>query len=671
MRTCNELSLLPKKAVYLWAILLALPLILPAQEAPQSPGWVVIPVEEYQSLRARAFPPEREPEAPPVEATLTRVDYDLRVNGDLATGRASLTVDVLKDGWVRVSIPSGLLVRGATLEGKMVSLAAPQPGKNGGHLSAVLSHSGRALLQLDVALPVVSAAGEESIVLPSTTSGVTRAAIELPRQGMDVRLSGGLLAENSGTATAAASAASKWIAYGRGNEPLTFTWRRKLDDHRMEQPLRLRGSLIQLLGLGEDLTTIYAEASIEVNQGAAREVRIQLPEKVTINQVSGAMVADWEVKAGELSVSFLEPVEQEAKFVITGETRAPREGQIQIPLLRLSNAERETGGVAVEVLGAGEIKDLKAQGLESADASDLGEMISSRQSPSLAAFRFRSGDATSTRSLMVDVARYAQQAVLLANVEEARYQVLISSEGKTLVQARYAIRNNQRNFLKITLPPGAVIWSATLAGKPVRPGQSPDGSVLLPLEKSRAGDEAPPFAVEVIYLNHDAGWHDKGQVSLALPALDLPISRTGVMLYHPPLFRLTAAPGAFRVQPYEEPFSTALVSPPMIQGVVDAKLDDKEKHPAGGVGGAMSGNDLRLFVPPSTASPEGVPPAVQEFAESFWQRTSAGKTARVLPIRVSFPAFGPSLFLVSELTAENHAEAIALNYQKDKKAGAQ
>src|SRR6516225_7437645 len=69
-----------------------------------SPGWVVIPVDEYQHLRERAYPTERVPEPPPVDATLTRVDYDLRIAGELATGRASLTVDVLKDGWVRVPI---------------------------------------------------------------------------------------------------------------------------------------------------------------------------------------------------------------------------------------------------------------------------------------------------------------------------------------------------------------------------------------------------------------------------------------------------------------------------------------------------------------------------------------------------------------------------------------
>src|SRR6478609_3397704 len=108
-----------------------------------SPGWVVISVDDYQTLRAHAFPADRPPDPPPVDATLTRVDYDLRIAGDLATGRASLTVDVLKDGWVRVPIPSGLLVREARLDGKLLSLVTGAAGKGGSHLSALLSHAGR------------------------------------------------------------------------------------------------------------------------------------------------------------------------------------------------------------------------------------------------------------------------------------------------------------------------------------------------------------------------------------------------------------------------------------------------------------------------------------------------------------------------------------------------
>jgi hypothetical protein len=635
-----------------------------AQEKSAEPshiaGWVVIPVEEYRVLRAKAFPVEHDPEPPPMDATLTRVDYELHVAGDLAAGRASLTVDVLKDGWVRVPVPAGLLVREARLDGKPVALV---PGAKGGtHLSALLSHAGRFELLLDIDVPLGSSAGEQSISLPSTESGVTRAAVVVARQGIDLKISGGLLSQESET-----SAETRWLAYARGNEALTFTWRKKTEDHHVELPLRLRGSLTQLTSLGEDSTSVYAEANFEVVQGAAREVRIQLPEKVTINQVSGAMVADWEMKNGELAVTFLEPVEHSARFVINGETRLPRDGIIDIPLLRLLNTERDTGGVAVEILGAGEIKDQKAQGLEDADATDLGEMVANRQSPALVAFRARSGEAGATRSLSVNVARYDQQAVLLANIEEARYQVLMSADGKELVEARYAVRNNQRNFVKVTLPSGATVWSVSLAGRPVRPGQSPDGSLLLPLEKSRGGDEAPAFAIEILYLTKAAAWNDKGHEKVSLPALDLPISRTGLLLYYPPLFRVSAEPGTFHTQVYANPAA--------------AVLEPIEEDGREGGGALVSNGTLPTAAKQSDrleqfAKLEGnetddkeKKDATRALLDTFAAKSRAGRVTGILPMKVAFPAFGPSLFLVSELTSENQFPTAEFSFQHEKKGG--
>jgi hypothetical protein len=630
-----------------------------AQTALHAPGWVVITIGDYRSLHAKAYPPDREPEAPPVDATLTRVDYDLRIDGDLAAGRASLTVDVLKDGWVRVPIPAGLLVREAKLDGKLVSLVPGVAGKGSNQLCALLSRPGRSVLQLDIALPVVSTAGEESISLPSTASGVTRASVRLPRQGVDIKLTGGLLADKSEP-----GAESKWLAYARGNEPLTFTWKRKTEDHRSSQALRLRGSLTELTGLGEDTTTIVAEVNVEVTQGAAREVHIALPDKVAVNQVSGATVADWEMKDGQLAVTFLEPVEQNAKFIVSGETRSPRDGQIEIPLLRLLNTERDTGGVAVEVLGAGEINKFKTEGLENADATDLGEIVSTRQSTSLFAFRFRSGDAKTTRSLTVNVARYTSQAVLMANVAEARYNVLITNEGKLLVQARYAVRNNQRNFLKITLPAGATLWSAELVGKPVRPGQSPDGSVLLPLEKAHAGEDSPEFAVEIVYISRGTTWNDKGQFKLALPALDLPVSRTGLLVYHPPLFKVTPQTGeSFREEPYAEPTSAALNPPPIAAPISAVRVSAPAPQPPPMAASA----EVSALTAESRVITDQVP--TQTLVDNFRMTFQGGKAAGILPIKVDFAALGPSLYLVSELTGENQSPSTDLNYQREKKAG--
>src|SRR5262249_20660823 len=90
-----------------------------AQVTPPE-GWVVLPVDEYRALRAQALPPAPPAAGPPVDATLTRIDYDLRLENDSIAGRALLTIDVLRDGWTRVQIPAGLMVRDARLDGQPV-----------------------------------------------------------------------------------------------------------------------------------------------------------------------------------------------------------------------------------------------------------------------------------------------------------------------------------------------------------------------------------------------------------------------------------------------------------------------------------------------------------------------------------------------------------------------
>lgn len=121
-------------------------------------------------------------------------------------------------------------------------------------------------------------------------------------------------------------------------------------------------------------------------------------------------------------------------------------------------AERETGGIAVDVVGSAEIGERQPRGLEPADASDLGDIVAGRESPSMVAFQFSPLAGGAPRSLTVNVTRYTPKAVLVANVEEARYDALLGEDGKLLVRARYAIRNNQRGFLAVSLPPNSTLW---------------------------------------------------------------------------------------------------------------------------------------------------------------------------------------------------------------------
>jgi hypothetical protein len=611
-------------------------------QTPVSPdGWVVLPVDEYKSLRERANPQPPQPAPPPVEATLTRIDYDLRIDNDTVAGRALVTIDVMRDGWTRVQIPAGLMVRDARIDGQPVSLVEGPPPH------VLLSRVGRVVLTLDISLPLTAAAGTESIALPSSSAPISRAVLTLPRSGIDLTVAGGFTAERSES-----PGESRWTAFGRPNQPLTLSWKRKVDDRRAEQPLRTRARLTTMVGLGEDVSQVATAVRVEALQGLAREVVLAVPQGVAINQVNGATVGEWTVTNGQLRVRLLDPIAGETSFVVQGDVRTPRDGVVPIPLLRMPAAERETGGVAVDVVGAGEVAERATRGLEPTDPSELGEIVAGRESPSMIAFRLRPLVGSESRSLAVTVVRFIPQAVLIANVEEARYRALASEDGNLLVEARLAVRNNQRSFLKLTMPPGSAVWSAKVGGRPIRPGVAERGAVLLPLEKGRAGEDAPTFVVELVYLQRIQEWTDKGMAQLALPAIDLPVSRTGVELRHSPRFRVELRPGAFRVEDDPGPFAEALRG-------VSSRIAASARGAGVGPGGEPAGQSL------SMTSRDGQDASkLQALVERFRNEAGGRTVVGALPVHVTFPQFGPSLFLASELTAESNASSIELAFRR-------
>jgi hypothetical protein len=596
-----------------------------AQEPARTDGWVVLAIDDYRALRARAFPAPANPVMPPVDATLTRVDYDLRVSGDTVTGEARLTVDVLKQGWVSIQIPAGLLVRGARLEGRPTALVHGTPPR------VLMSRSGRSVLALDVVIPIEAVSGLESMTLPPSASAVSAVTLTMPRAGMDLTVAGGFVAEQVESTTD-----NRWTVYGSPGNPLKFSWKRRIDDRRASMPLRVRTRITELVALGEDASAITTSVRVEVVQGLARDIALVIPQGVTVNHVTGATVADWSQTEGQVTVSFLEPVSGTTSVVVAAETRTARDGAISIPILRLPAAERETGGVAVDVIGAGEITNRQARGFDPADPADLGDILEGRESPSMVAFAFTPQGGSAPRTLGVTVSRYNPQAVLVANVEEARYEVLVAEDGKQLVRARYAVRNNQRGFLALRLPAQSTLWSAVLAGRPVRPGLSPSGAYLLPLQKGRTGEDAPAFAVELVYLQQSPPWTQRGDARIALPAVDLPVSRTGLLVHYSPRFAVEPRAGAFRSEIDRGPWSEAL------------KL--------------ASASPLPAAPPRPTNTPDG-DAAIGGLLERF--RKDAGKASTgTIPVHVAVPSFGPSFFVRSELTPESQAPVVELEYKR-------
>src|SRR5262249_60281990 len=131
---------------------------------------------------------------------------------------------------------------------------------------------------------------------------------------------------------------SRWTAFGRPHQALTLSWKRKVDDRRAEQPLRVRARITEVAGLGEDSCQVTAAARVEVLQGLAREVSLALPSGLVVNQVNGATVADWDANGGTLRGHLLEPSASGGSFIGQGEARVTRAGAITVPRVRMPAA---------------------------------------------------------------------------------------------------------------------------------------------------------------------------------------------------------------------------------------------------------------------------------------------------------------------------------------------
>jgi hypothetical protein len=118
---------------------------------------------------------------------------------------------------------------------------------------------------------------------------------------------------------------------------------------------------------------------------------------------------------------------------------------------------------------------------------------------------------------------------------------------------------------------------------------------------------------------------------------------------------VTPEAGAFRVEAYAEPASPALAfyaaAPPPAPPAKAAQRED--------MGVALS--------LPNEA--DKTKDELQGLVERFQKEGRVSRVAGALPVQVPFPSLGPSVFLVSELTAEGKAPAIDLGYAQTTKGG--
>ena len=288
-----------------------------------------------------------------------------------------------------------------------------------------------------------------------------------------------------------------------------------------QREVRFLSDIKQIISVGDSQLRVTALCDLTVVQGDAAEFRVPLPEGFEVTAASGNTLESHEVSANTLTLRVHDPAKRNHQFLIAIE-RTNRETKVDAPLLAFTGAQRETGEVLVEGVGAMELTAVESGGLRRMDVKEAGTITKSLSHfPLQAAFRYNRR-ATDAPKLQLEWRQFLDADVLSAVAERATVTTLANVEGRSLTEVTLRVRNHAQPFMKVDLPSGAQLVSAEVEGQTVKPVQGKDGS-RVPL--LRAGlDSSKAYSVSFVYMSSGARFGKNGTYDMGLPRLGVPVN---------------------------------------------------------------------------------------------------------------------------------------------------
>ena len=288
-----------------------------------------------------------------------------------------------------------------------------------------------------------------------------------------------------------------------------------------QREVRFLSDIKQIISVGDSQLRVTALCDLTVIQGDAAEFKVPLPEGFEVTAASGNTLESHEVSANTLTLRVHDPAKRNHQFLIAIE-RTNRETKVDAPLLAFTGAQRETGEVLVEGVGAMELTAVESGGLRRMDVKEAGAITKSLSHfPLQAAFRYNRR-ATDAPKLQLEWRQFLDADVLSAVAERATVTTLANVEGRSLTEVTLRVRNHAQPFMKVELPAGAQLVSAEVEGQTVKPVQGKDGS-RVPL--LRAGlDSSKAYSVSFVYMSSGARFGKNGTYDMGLPRLGVPVN---------------------------------------------------------------------------------------------------------------------------------------------------
>ena len=468
--------------------------------------------------------PKPKPVSLPADYVISSSDFAGTLRKEGAVFELAMKIDVLKEeGWKRIPLlPATVALEDAQLpEGCYLNVA-------GNRYELLTLRDGRMEVVLKFAAAVSEQAGAYQVRYETVPSGTVVLKLTVPRENVTVNVAGAQavlpLEAAEGQTVVGASLSS--------GAPVQITWERALEVVE-KAPTKLYSETHTLVAVGEGILTCRERVELSVLHTGIRSVMFSVPEGVSILEVSGTAVRDWRVADDMLEVRLAHEIIGNTSLNLTYE-RAEAAGAgatgAEVPVLRVHEAIREKGYIGVVALANVEITAPQYRGATRIDARELPAQIMQMTSqPVLLAFRYIGQEF----SIPLLVKKHEDVPVLLTIADSAVLTIMQTMDGRRITKAIYNMRNNRNQFLRVHLPKGADVWSATVAGKSIRPALDEEGRVLIPLVRSGAGAELSSFPIELVYVENQQDLPESGQMRIDLPRASEPVIHLMAQLYLP------------------------------------------------------------------------------------------------------------------------------------------
>lgn len=296
-----------------------------------------------------------------------------------------------------------------------------------------------------------------------------------------------------------------------------------------------------------------ARVSWLLRRGALDRVSIDTAGLGRDLELVGPNVRAWTRSGDRIDIELEQPADGRVDVELRWTQGLPDEAEAQLAAPRIAPQQVYRTESFMQLARDGELEVVPAlAGWSAVARAELPDWASGNiEGTATATYRHDSENSSASFELL----RFVPLSGPPVLVDVAAYEVATTDEGRSLVHARYDVRNERASHLRLELPSGSRMLGVRVNGETVTPTRETNSSAWrIPLVRSLESVKGSlSFPVEVIFIGESDSWAKKESRELQLPALDAPVAVSRVTVYLPPNYDNRVDMGDFhRVDDFSE-----------------------------------------------------------------------------------------------------------------------